>query len=130
METDFVDFFIPVQKELFLKVEDGELTLNEFSCYVWLLHQADYETGLWRGSAPRLAAALGGQLSEDIFKTTLRGLREKGLLKSFHKPGTKGNYWIAIHKYVIRFGKRAGLLLNALATEDPKKPIYYKPTHP
>jgi hypothetical protein len=121
------DHFIAVQAGLFEHFENGEMTPTMFACYSVVLYQADYETGFWRGSAPKIEAAWGGQIGERSIQDALKKLCEKGYLKSFHKKGRRGNYIVAINKYLIRFGKNKGLRLNADQTLDLEHPVYESP---
>lgn len=130
MNSDFVDWFIPVQAELFEQIGEGELNPTEFACYMMILFQADYETGFWRGSAPKLEVAWAGQIAERSIQVALKSLCEKGFLKSFHRKGVRSNYLVAIHNYMIRFGDFKGFRLNALATVHSNDPIYEPVTKP
>jgi hypothetical protein len=119
-----VDFFIPVPGFVFNDFEDGRLTPTMLAVYCVVLRQADFETGLWGGSAPKAHAGLGGQLSIRAVQESLKKLCDAGYLKSFHKAGKHGNYIVAIDGYRVRFGSRKGEILDAHSTLDPRQPTY------
>jgi hypothetical protein len=116
--------FIPLEADLFERVKEGALNPIEFCIYCTVLYQIDYETGFWRGSAPRLQAAWGGRLGERNIQEALNSLGKKGYLRSFHKRGSRSNYLVAVHNYPIRYGIRLGHRLDAKATVNPENPVY------
>src|SRR5258708_6015065 len=97
------------------------------NCFTVVLGQADYATGLWKGSAAKIFAAWGGQLSLRTIQDALSALYGGGYLKSFHKHGQRGNYYVAINKYLVKTGRRKGYVLNASATTVPESPVYELP---
>jgi hypothetical protein len=125
-----VNHFIAVQAGLFEHLKEGKMTPTMFACYCIILDQANYETGFWRGSAPKIEAAWAGQIGERCIQEALKALCTGGYLKSFHTRGRRGNYIVAINKYPVRFGNKNGLRLNAAKTLDPANPVYEPANEP
>jgi hypothetical protein len=118
------DFFIPFDGELFNDIKDGKLTPTEFCVYSMLLRQADFDTGIWTGSASYICIGWGRQLNQRTVQHRLKQLAEKGLIKSFHRRGQRSDYAVAIHNYRVRYGKWKGYKLDASATTDSRHPVY------
>jgi hypothetical protein len=119
------DFFIPIDVDLVDRLED-EFTPITWAVLCIVLRQVDYKTGIWKGSAARVAAALGGKVKLRTVQDALQSLQESGHLKSFHRRGQRHNYLVAIPGYAVRSGKWAGYTLDAERTTDPKRPVYVK----
>jgi hypothetical protein len=118
------DFFIPIPADIFNDFETGRMDLPMWGVYGVLLRQVDFETGVWRGTAYKISAAWNEHLELRTVQRTLARL-EDGYIKAFRNPnGQRGGYYILLHNYRIRFGPMAGHYLDALATTDPKDPIY------
>ena len=118
------EHFIRLKVGLLEHCEDGRMTPTMMNVYVVVLGQADYGTGFWKGSAAKVFAAWGAQLSLRTIQRALEALCQEGYLKSFHTPGQRHNYPVAINKYLIKFGKHKGYWLNASATTVPENPVY------
>lgn len=118
------EHFIRLKAGLLEHCEDGRMTPTMMNVYVIVLGQADYGTGFWKGSAAKVFAAWGAQLSLRTIQRALEALCREGYLKSFHTPGQRHNYPVAINKYLIKFGKHKGYWLNASATTVPENPVY------
>jgi hypothetical protein len=118
------DFFIPIPGEIFNDFETGRMDLPMWGVYGVLLRQVDFETGIWRGTAYKISVAWNDHLELRTVQRTLTRL-ENGYIKAFRNPnGQRGGYHILLHNYRIRFGSLAGHYLDALATTDPKHPVY------
>lgn len=118
------DFFIPFDGQLFSDIQERKLTPTEFCVYSMLLRQATFETGIWVGSGYRICFGWGGQLNQRTVQNSLKCLRDKELIKSFHRRGQRSDYAVAIHNYRVRYGKWRGYKLDASATTDIKNPVY------
>jgi hypothetical protein len=122
------DFFIPLSGEFYNLIEDGTITLNMWCVYMIVLRQCDFETGIWRGTAYKIHAALGGQMHLRTVQNTFKALCDAGYLRSFHVRNERGNYPVLIDRYPVRFGKHKGYRVNAAATVDPNAPVYQRDT--
>jgi len=118
------EHFVRLKVGLLEHIEDSRVTPTMMNVYVIVLWQADYETGFWKGSAAKIFAAWGGQLSLRTIQRALEALCREGYLKSFHQPGQRHNYPVAINKYLIKSGKHKGYWLNASDTTVPECPVY------
>jgi len=121
------EHFIRLRVGLLEHFEDGRVTPTMANCFTVVLGQADYATGFWKGSAAKIFAAWGGQLSLRTIQDALSALYGGGYLKSFHKHGQRGNYYVAINKYLVKMGSHKGYVLNASATTAPENPVYELP---
>jgi hypothetical protein len=119
------DFYIPLPAEIFSDFCQ-RLTPTVWSVLSTIYRQVNFETGFWHGSAAKVAAAWGGQLAKRTIQRALDRLNELGYIKSFHVPGRRGNYEVAIDGYAIRFGPLDGQSLDAANTTDPNHPVYAK----
>lgn len=102
----------------------GCIGFFEAGVYTTIHLQADFKSGLWIGSAPRLLATAGRGASLRAVQHALERLAEIQFLRAFHIPGTRGNYPVLIHKYEPSFGALKGMRLNAVASEDWRHPVY------
>lgn len=102
----------------------GRLSFFDLGLYVTIHLQADFATGKWIGSAPRLLAASPRGISLRDAQRGLQNLRRIGFLKPFHKHGERGNYRVLIDKYFVRIGALKGKRLNAWASESWENPVY------
>jgi hypothetical protein len=103
----------------------GRMTLKQKGAFETIVELADWQTGVWFGSARALSAICGaGDLSEREARTLLESLekaRPQGYIRRFVTPGHRGNYPIVVHKYEIRVGEVV-FRVNAWKTEDWKHP--------
>src|SRR5262249_3746607 len=100
------------------------MSLCEFGIYALIHVQADYRTGIWRGSAPRIVATAPRGASLRQVQRALEHLEELGYLKSFRLHGTRGNTPYLIDKFTVRSGALKGQRLNAAKTESWQHPVY------
>lgn len=116
--------YIPIRPGILEHLLRGDISAFEFGIYVIVHLQADYSTGIWRGSAPRIlnSAPRGAKLRE--VQRALEHLTDLGLLKHFHKHGERGNFPFLINKFTVRSGALTGMRLNACKSESCKSPIY------
>jgi hypothetical protein len=118
------EHFVRLKVGLLEHCEDGRMTPAMMNCFTVVLGQADYATGFWKGSAAKIFAAWGGQLPLRTIQRALESLYREGYLKSFHRPGQRHNYPVAINKYFVKMGRLKGYILNASATTVPENPVY------
>ena len=102
----------------------GRLGFFELGLYVIVHLQADFRTGIWWGSAPKLHASAPAGTSLREVQRGLQRLAKIGFLRPFHKHGARGNYPVLINKYDIKVGALKGKRLNAWESESWKNPRY------
>lgn len=102
----------------------GRVGFFEAGIYLAIHLQADFRTGVWIGSAPRLTATAPRGASLRAVQRAMERLEEIGFIRSFHTSGVRGNYRVFIHKYEPCFGALKGKRLNALASVNWRSPIY------
>lgn len=113
-----------VMRDLQDHLEAGRISAFDLGIYVIVHWQADFRTGLWRGSAAKIhATAMRGCSLRDI-QRAIENLKRIGFLVPFHTPGRRGNYPVLIHKYRPLSGALRGRELNALKTIDWRAPVY------
>jgi hypothetical protein len=83
-------------------LELGRLTFFDLGVYAVILLQADFSTGVWLGSGPRLRATAPAGASLRDIQRSLRALTKIRFLRPFQKHGSRGNYHILIDKYEVR----------------------------
>jgi hypothetical protein len=102
----------------------GDLGFPELGIYIAIHLQADFRSGVWWGSAPKLlAAAPRGTTLRDV-QRWMETLRRIGFLRPFNVRGKKGNYAVLIDKYNVRTGALKGSRLNAWKSESWRSPCY------
>jgi len=120
----YADGFLAIRNGLFDHLNQGLLPPNELAVYLLILHQCDWSSGLWNGTAYRIEFGLGKTISIPQIQRAIRALEKKKYVKSYHKKGYRGNYFIAIHKYCVSVGDLRGKYLNALKSETYKGLVY------
>jgi hypothetical protein len=105
--------FFPIYPGILDYVERGDLSPFQLGIYVMIHGQANYGTGVWMGSAPKLLALAPRDTSLQSIQRALRHLVVLGLLKHFHVRGVRGNFAHLINKYKCRSGELMGKTLNA-----------------
>ncbi len=93
---------------------DGDMYL----AYNIILQDCDWSTGIWHGSADKLAALVGGQWSKSTAKRVLKRLCLGRYVTSHYVPKQMGNYDIAINNYVPTCGENKGKKLRRTKTRD------------
>ena len=116
--------YVPIRPGITEHLLRGDVSAFEFGVYVLIHLQADYGTGIWRGSAPRIlnSAPRGAKLRE--VQRALEHLTELGLLRHFHVHGQRGNFPFLINKFTVRSGALKGMRLNADKSDSWQHPIY------
>jgi hypothetical protein len=100
------------------------MSLCEFGIYALIHIQADYRTGIWRGSAPRILATAPRGASLRQVQRALEHFEEMGYLKSFRVQGARGNTPYLIDKFTVRSGALKGYRVNAAKSESWQRPFY------
>jgi hypothetical protein len=116
--------FIQIRRGLQDHLFSGTLSTFDLGVYLILHLQADFGTGIWLGSAPRLMATAPRGTSLRNMQRALLRLAEIGFIKTFHKRGVRGNYRVLINKYEPRSGALTGMRLNAEKTLDWRRPVF------
>lgn len=118
------EYSIPIRLGIMDYLLRGDISLFEFGVYTLIHLQANYSSGLWHGSAPRIAhtASRGADLRK--IQRAIEHLTLLGLLKPFTVHGRRGNYPVLINKFTVRSGALKGLRLNALDSDDWRHPRY------
>jgi hypothetical protein len=102
----------------------GKIGFFELGLYATIHLQADFKTGVWWGSSPKLLAAAPSGTSLRDVQRGLQTLVEIGFLRTFRIHGARGNYPVLIDKYDVRTGALSGTRLNAAKSESWRKPLY------
>jgi hypothetical protein len=107
----------------------GRMTLKQKGAFETIVELADWQTGVWFGSARALSAICGaGDVPEREARDLLESLEKakpQGYIRRFLIAGHRGNYPILVHKYEIRVGEpNASMLVrvNAWETKDWRHP--------
>jgi hypothetical protein len=102
----------------------GNISLFDLGVYLVIQLQADFRTGVWRGSAPRLLATASRGTNLRQVQRALQNLTNQGLLRSFHVRGKRGNFCVLLDRYEIKMGALRGKRLIASKSEDWRNPYY------
>jgi hypothetical protein len=110
---------------------DGDMYL----AYNIILQDCDWSTGIWHGSADKLAALVGGQWSKSTAKRVLKRLCLGRYVTSHYVPKQMGNYDYSINNYVPTCGENKGKKLRRTKTRDYRvrlasEPLEGFPTEP
>ena len=100
------------------------MSLCEFGVYALIHIQADYRTGIWRGSAPRILATAPRGASLRQVQRALEHFESMGYLKSFRVHGARGNTPYLIDKFTVRSGALKGYRVNVAKSESWRRPFY------
>jgi hypothetical protein len=116
-------------------VAKGWMEGDMYLAYNIILQDCDWSTGVWHGSADKLAALVGGQWSKSTAKRVLKRLGQGRYITSHYVPKQMGNYDIAINNYVPTSGGNKGKKLRRTKTRDYRvrlasEPLEGFPTEP
>jgi hypothetical protein len=116
--------YVPIRPGIMEHLLRGDISAFEFGVYVMVHLQADFSTGVWRGSAPRIlnSAPRGADLRR--VQRAIEHLAEIGWLKPFTSQGKRGNYPVLINKFTVRSGALTGMRLNAFKSLSWRSPVY------
>jgi hypothetical protein len=116
--------YVPIRPGISEHLLRGDISAFEFGVYVIVHLQADFSTGIWRGSAPRIlnSAPRGADLRK--IQRAIEHLSGLGLLKPFTTQGKRGNYPVLINKFTVRSGALTGMRLNAYKSDSWQRPVY------
>jgi hypothetical protein len=115
---------VPIRPGIEEHLVRGAMSLCEFGIYALIHIQADYRTGIWRGSAPRILATAPRGASLRQVQRALEHFEEMGYLKSFRVHGARGNTPYLIDKFTVRSGALKGYRVNAVKSESWQRPFY------
>jgi hypothetical protein len=115
---------VPIRPGIEEHLIRGAMSAEEFGIYVLIHIQADYRTGKWHGSAPRIVATMPRGASLRKVQRTLQHFEDVGYLKSFRAQGVRGNTAYLIDKFTVRSGALRGYRLNAAKSESSGRPFY------
>jgi hypothetical protein len=99
-------------------VAKGWMEGDMYLAYNIILQDCDWSTGVWHGSADKLAALVGGEWSKSTAKRVLKRLGQGRYITSHYVPKEMGNYDIAINNYVPTCGENKGKKLRRTKTRD------------
>ncbi|HXN23343.1 MAG TPA: hypothetical protein VOA41_11440 [Candidatus Dormibacteraeota bacterium] len=116
--------YVPIRPGIEEHLVRSAIGLLEFGSYALIHIQADYRTGIWRGSAPRILATAPRGASLRQIQRVLEHLEELGYLKSFRVHGARGNTPYLIDKFTVRSGALKGYRVNAAKSESWQRPFY------
>jgi hypothetical protein len=116
--------FIQIRRGLLEHVENGTIGLLDLGVYVQIHLQVNYETGVWMGSAAKLAATAPRDADDRAIRRSLENLERIGFIKRFMVRGKRGNYPVVVNKYEPQCGAMMGKRLNAEKTVDWRQPVY------
>jgi hypothetical protein len=102
----------------------GKLGYGELGIYAAVHLQADFRTGIWIGSAPRILATAPRGTSLREVQRRLQTLTEIRFLRPFHTHGARGNFPWLIDKYEVKLGALKGKRLNAWQSVSWRSPFY------
>lgn len=115
---------VPIRPGIEEHLVCGAMSLCEFGIYALIHIQADYRTGIWRGSAPRILATAPRGASLRQVQRALEHFESMGYLKSFRVQGARGNTPYLIDKFTVRSGALKGYRINAAKSESWQRPFY------
>lgn len=116
--------YIPIRLGIGEHLLRGDMGFFDLGVYTTIHLQADFSTGIWRGSAERLLATAPRGVSLRQIQRTLKHFTGLGYLKSFRKNGERGNTPYLIDKFTVRSGARSGHRLNAAKSESLQELCY------
>ena len=102
----------------------GTISLFELGIYLVIHLQVDFQTGVWRGSSPRLLAAAPRGTGLREVQRALQNLVRQGFLRSFHVRGKRGNFCVLVDRYNVKVGALKGNRLIASKSLDWRSPHY------
>lgn len=115
--------FIQIRRGLEEHIVNGNVGLFEAGVYLTIHLQANFQSGLWIGSAARLLATAPRGATLRAVQRALNRLSKIKFIRVFHRHGVRGNYRVLIDKYEP-FGALKGKRLNAWKSESWQKPFY------
>src|SRR5215470_2571744 len=95
--------FIKIRRGIQEHLVSGRIGVAEVGAYLIMHLQANFETGVWVGSAPRLLATAPRGRSLRDMQRAIERLAEISFIRVFHEQGQRGNYPVLIHKYEPQF---------------------------
>ena len=102
----------------------GDLSFAELGIYATIHLQADFRTGVWIGSAARLAATAPKGVSLRDVQRALQHFANLRLIRCFRRKGARGNYRAIINKFEPQFGAHKNQRLNADKSMSWQAPVW------
>ena len=118
------EWFAIIRSGILEHLTHGKLGFEELGIYTTIHLQANFSTGIWWGSAPKLLAAAPRGTSLRKVQRGLENLGEIQFIRSFQKHGARGNYPVLIDKYDVKVGALKGKRLNARYSSSWERPLY------
>jgi hypothetical protein len=117
--------FVRVRRGILGHLKDGLKDDLDFKVYYILLAQADFKTGVWRGTVHDIAHVLPEPTNITTLLSKLRKslerLKANGYVAERRKQGSREAYSL----YIEKFDTAAGGLLNAKQSAAAGKPVFY-----
>jgi hypothetical protein len=108
---------LKMRNGIFEHVQKGWMDEQMYLAYNVMLHQCDWKTGEWTGSAARLREAIP-HWSLATVKRVLNRLARGQYVDSQHVRGARGNYKVLINNYEPTTGPLAGKRIRKTETID------------
>ena len=116
--------FVKIRRGIDEHLLSGRLGYFDLGIYITIHLQADYRTGIWIGSAPRLVASSPRNCTLRQVKNSLHFLEQGRYIRRFLVHGKRGNYRVLIDKYEPQTGDLTGMRLNAWESNTWQSPKY------
>jgi len=118
--------FLQLRRGIWEHVRSGQMNVNDFAIYVYILSEADTRSGKWQGCAQSIASALRIPLS--TVKYSLAKMDGK-YIKRFMVLGQRTAYPILCQRYLASSGPHVGRMLDAINTTNPRE-LQWFPAEP
>jgi hypothetical protein len=116
--------FLQLRRGIWQHVRNGQMNVNDFAIYVYILSEADTRTGVWKGCAQSISAALKLPLS--TVKYSLAKMDGK-YIKRFMVLGHRTAYPILCHRYLASSSTHVGRMLDAINTTNERELQWFPP---
>ena len=110
------DGHIKLRRGILAHLRDRWIDPDMFTAYAILLDQCDWATGIWRGSADKLAST--GGWSKTTAWRILDRLNSGRYITSVFQRGRQGNYDIQINNFEPTIGPNEGKRLRRTKTRN------------
>ncbi len=120
--------FVQIRRGLAEHLETGKLNAFQFLVYMSLHMRANFETGIYKGTALGIAHQIGYPRDERHVQAVLASLKKKRYINYPRGVGARGGYQMLIHKYEPTVGRWFGYRLNAWKHGAACRPEYERVT--
>jgi hypothetical protein len=117
------DPFVKMRVGILEHVRSKAMDADMFLAFYVLLHKCDWATGVWHGSAGKLAADLNNIWSERKCQRVLEDLAKMQYVVSHHVKGRVGNYDVLINNFQPTTGSSLGQKLRCVNAGKPLSDI-------